>query len=239
MRVVTCGIVEETMKIMIAEDDRLTRQGLADIFEAEGYSTVTVANGREALACFVEHHPDIVCLDIMMPEISGYDVCREIRRIDEEVPVLFISAKSEEIDKVLGLEIGADDYIVKPFGVKEVLARIRAVMRRAARRASPANKQKTFKIGDLEIHADELRAVRGKKTIEISPRDLQILQLFAANRGKVLDRNTIFNECWGIDYMPNSRTLDQHISQLRKRIEHDPKHPTIIKTVHSAGYRYE
>jgi DNA-binding response OmpR family regulator len=225
------------MKIMVAEDDRLTRQGLVDIFEDEGYETVAAADGKEALACFVENNPDVVCLDIMMPDISGYDVCREIRRVNESVPILFISAKSEEIDKVLGLEIGADDYIVKPFGVKEVVARIRAVTRRHARSQPTAGIY--FKIGDLQVHPDELRAVRGKKIIELSLRDVSILKLFADSKGKVLDRDTIFNKCWGIDYMPNSRTLDQHISQLRKRIEKDPGHPAIIITVHNAGYRYD
>jgi two-component system, OmpR family, alkaline phosphatase synthesis response regulator PhoP len=225
------------MKILVAEDDRLTRQGLVDIFQDEGYDTVSAANGKEALARFVETSPDVVCLDIMMPDVSGYDVCREIRRTHEDIPILFISAKSEEIDKVLGLEIGADDYIVKPFGVKEVVARIRAVTRRHAR-AGRASRDR-FTIGDLEILSDELRAHRGEDVIELSLRDVSILRLLAENRGKVLDRDLIFNTCWGLNYMPNSRTLDQHISQLRKRIELDPKHPTIITTVHNAGYRYD
>ncbi len=225
------------MKIMVAEDDRLTRQGLIDIFEGEGYETVSACNGKEALACFVEQSPNVVCLDIMMPDISGYDVCREIRRIDDSVPILFISAKSEEIDKVLGLEIGADDYIVKPFGVKEVVARIRALTRRCAR--SKPVVEAGFVIGDLEVFPDELRAHRGKSILELSLRDVSILKLFADNKGKVLNRDQIFNKCWGINYMPSSRTLDQHISQLRKRIELDPKNPVIIVTVHSAGYRYD
>ena len=226
------------MKILVAEDDRLTRQGLVDILEDEGYETVAAANGKEALARFVEHAPDVVCLDIMMPDISGYDVCREIRRSHEDIPILFISAKSEEIDKVLGLEIGADDYIVKPFGVKEVIARIRAVSRRHMR-SQRTTDQGRFSIGDLDVLPDELRAHRGKAVIELSLRDVSILRLLAEHKGKVLDRDTIFNTCWGLNYMPNSRTLDQHISQLRKRIELDPKHPAIITTVHSAGYRYE
>jgi DNA-binding response OmpR family regulator len=226
------------MKILVAEDDRLTRQGLIDIFEDEGYETVSAPNGKAALARFVETQPDVVCLDIMMPDISGYDVCREIRRTHDNVPILFISAKSEEIDKVLGLEIGADDYIVKPFGVKEVIARIRAVTRRHARN-QPKTACNTFTLGDIEVLAEELRARRGDSIIELSLRDVSILRLFSENTGKVLDRDIIFNRCWGLDYMPNSRTLDQHISQLRKRIELDPKHPTIIATVHNAGYRYD
>jgi DNA-binding response OmpR family regulator len=210
---------------------------LIDIFQDEGYETVAAANGKEALARFAEAVPDVVCLDIMMPDISGYDVCREIRRTHDAVPILFISAKSEEIDKVLGLEMGADDYIVKPFGVKEVIARIRAVTRRHARTQKFG--EEPFTIGDLEVLPDELRALRDDDVIELSVRDVSILKLLAGNRGKVLDRDTIFNTCWGLDYMPNSRTLDQHISQLRKRIELDPKHPAIITTVHNAGYRYE
>ena len=226
------------MKILVAEDDRLTRQGLVDIFEGEGYETVSAPNGKAALACFVESQPDVVCLDIMMPDISGYDVCREIRRTHENVPILFISAKSEEIDKVLGLEMGADDYIVKPFGVKEVIARIRAITRRYARQQKDATSNR-FQMGDLDIMADELRAKRADVVIELSLRDISILRLLSENKGKVIDRDTLFNHCWGLNYMPNSRTLDQHISQLRKRIEHDPKKPTIIKTVHNAGYRYD
>jgi DNA-binding response OmpR family regulator len=225
------------MKIMVAEDDAITRHGLIDIFENEGYETIAASTGKEALAVFVEDQPDLVCLDIMMPDISGYDVCREIRRVNEDVPIIFISAKSEEIDKVLGLEIGADDYIVKPFGVKEVVARIRAITRRINRAAKKADSG-SFAIGDLEVYPDELRATRNNQTIELSPRDIKIMHLLAANQGKVLSRDTIFNECWGVNYMPNSRTLDQHISQLRKRIEHDPKKPAIITTVHNAGYRY-
>jgi len=226
------------MKILVAEDDAHTRNGLIDIFEGEGYETVAASTGKEALALFVSESPDIVCLDIMMPDLNGYDACKEIRRANAAVPILFISAKSEEIDKVLGLEIGADDYIVKPFGVKEVVARIRAVTRRATRRGEngPSN---AFVIGDLRVVPDELRAYRKKQVFEIGARDLKILDLFYKNRGKVLDRNTIFDICWGFDYMPNSRSLDQHISQLRKRIEKDPGNPRIIRTVHNAGYRYD
>jgi DNA-binding response OmpR family regulator len=225
------------MKILVAEDDRHTRNGLIEIFEAEGYATVAAANGKEALARFVEAHPDVVCLDIMMPDMSGYDVCREIRRSHRGVPILFISAKSEEIDKVLGLEMGADDYIVKPFGVKEVIARIRAVVRRLAAAEAPA--AEAFEIDDLRVVPSELRAYRGKRAIDLSPRDVAILGLLHRNRGLVLDRNMIFDTCWGMNYMPNSRSLDQHISQLRKRIERDPRNPRIIRTVHGAGYRYD
>ncbi|MDP6523024.1 MAG: response regulator transcription factor [Kiritimatiellia bacterium] len=226
------------MKILIAEDDANTRSGLIEILENEGYETLGAENGQQAIEQFSAESPDLVCLDIMMPGLSGYDVCREIRRRNQKVPILFISAKSEEIDKVLGLEIGADDYIVKPFGVKEVIARIHAIVRRMRVTESSAD-MPSFQMDDLEVVPDELRAYRGKEIIDLGPRDVKILDLLYRNKGKVLDRNTLFDECWGLDYMPNSRSLDQHISQLRKRIEMDPKAPSIIRTVHNAGYRYE
>jgi len=226
------------MKILIAEDDLNTREGLRDIFEEEGYIVTTAANGSEALTRYGECKPDLVCLDIMMPEMSGYDVCREIRRDGDDVPVIFISAKSEEIDRVIGLEMGADDYISKPFGVREVVARIRAVTRRL-KRGNPKMKQSSFSMDDLKVVPDELRVYRGAEAIDVSVRDIRILELFHCRSGRVLDRDTIMDECWGLDFMPNSRALDQHISQLRKRIERDPATPRIICTVHGAGYRYE
>lgn len=226
------------MKVLLAEDDELTRQGLAEVLASEGYQVIQVADGSAALEQFAANVPDFVCLDIMMPERSGYDVCRSIRSTHLDIPIIFISAKSEEIDKVVGFELGADDFIVKPFGVREVIARIRAVTRRChvARGDDPSE---SFVMNDLEIFPAELRATRGEQTVELSLRDVQILELLHRNAGRVLDRNTIFNHSWGEDYFPNSRTLDQHISQLRKRIEIDPKSPRIIRTVHGAGYRYE
>ncbi|MCK5850512.1 MAG: response regulator transcription factor, partial [Kiritimatiellae bacterium] len=215
------------MRILIAEDDQNTREGLEEILTSEGYTVIAAVDGKQALDLFTKETPDMVCLDVMMPELSGYDVCKEIRRFNAEVPVIFLTAKSEEIDKVLGLELGADDYIAKPFGVREVLARIRAVARRTIARSPGKDIQEAFKMDDLEIIPSELRAHRGKKSIDLGPRDIKILALFHKNRGKVLDRDTIFNECWGMDHMPNSRSLDQHISQLRKKIEQDPKKPKI------------
>jgi DNA-binding response OmpR family regulator len=227
------------MKVLIAEDDPHTRSGLAEILEAEGYATVAAGDGAEALRQFARESPDVVCLDIMMPGASGYDVCREIRRSDPAVPVIFISAKSEEIDKVVGLELGADDFIVKPFGVREVVARIRAVTRRRYAAAPAQVRPATFRIGDLEVFPAELRARRGATTIELSLRDISILALLQACKGAVVTRDTFFRHCWGLDHVPNSRTLDQHIAQLRKRIEIDPRRPAIILTVHGSGYRHD
>ena len=227
------------MKVLIAEDDPHTRAGLEEILEAEGYEVYTAKDGKDALQLFRKESPDFVCLDIMMPGTSGYDVCREIRRADSNVPVIFISAKSEEIDTVIGLELGADDFIVKPFGVKEVVARIRAVTRRRFATAKAAAEPSSFKLGDLDVFPAELRARRGGTAIELSLRDIKILSLLHENRGAVISRDTFFNRCWGLDHMPNSRTLDQHIAQLRKRIEVDAKNPAIVRTVHGVGYRYD
>jgi two-component system, OmpR family, alkaline phosphatase synthesis response regulator PhoP len=226
------------MKVLVAEDDELTRQGLVEVLKSEGYEVFQAANGVAAVAVFLQTSPDFVCLDIMMPGQSGYDACREIRATSPDIPIVFISAKSEEIDKVVGFELGADDFIVKPFGVREVIARIRAITRRCFKQ-NEQNAAKSFVIAGLRVEPTELRAYRDDKSIELSLRDVKMLQLFHDNPGHVLDRNTIFNYCWGEDYFPNSRTLDQHVSQLRKRIEHDPKSPQIIKTVHGAGYRFE
>lgn len=227
------------MKVLIAEDDANIRRGLAEILEAEGYAAVQAADGTEALALLAREAPDLVLLDIMMPGASGYDVCREIRRRDAALPILFVSAKGEEIDKVLGLELGADDFIVKPFGVREVVARIRAVTRRSFAARRPAEVPPPFRIGDLEVAPSELRARRGAQVIELSLREVKILELLARHPGKVLDRDTIFNACWGLEFFPASRTLDQHVSRLRKRIEIDPANPRIIRTVHGVGYRYD
>lgn len=224
------------MKVLVVEDDRHTREGLAEVFEAEGYVVKTAVDGAAGLLAYAEFEPDVVCLDVMMPGKSGYDVCRDIRKTNEQIPVLFISAKSEEIDKVLGLELGADDFIVKPFGVKEVVARIRAVTRRAMERKPdvPA----VFQMGDLEVHPAELRAQRDDTSIELSLRDVQVLSCLFGRAQQVVTRDILFDEVWGYDHVPNSRTLDQQISTLRRKIERDPKAPVIIQTVHGVGYRY-
>lgn len=228
------------MKILIAEDDANIRQGLVDLLENEGYQTTSARNGTEAIAFLEREKPDFVCLDIMMPGMDGYEVCKQIRRRDSTIPVIFISAKSEEIDRVLGLELGADDFIIKPFGVREVIARIRAVTRRCLATKRPASEQKAaFRMSDLDVYPDELRARRGNTVFDLSLREIRILELLHQNVGKVVTRDMLFDHCWGVNYASDSRTLDQHIAQLRKKIELDPKSPAIISTVHGAGYRYE
>jgi DNA-binding response OmpR family regulator len=229
--------VEKNMKVLIAEDDRFTREGLVEVLEGEGYRVVVAVDGSEAIQLFQQQSPDFVCLDIMMPGRSGYEACRAIRAQSPDVPIIFISAKAEEFDRLVGFELGADDFIVKPFSVREVVARVRAVARRCCARQPDAPAE--FQMGDLKVSPAELRARRGDLVIELSPRDVRIMQLLNDHAGKALDRNTIFRVGWGEDYFPNSRTLDQHVSQLRKRVELDPANPVLIKTVHGVGYRFD
>ncbi|PLY13071.1 MAG: DNA-binding response regulator [Sedimenticola sp.] len=227
------------MKILIAEDDPNIRAGLDDLLSAEGYQVVTAEDGEAAIRAYHHHRPQFVILDIMMPKKDGYTVCREIRQTDQAIPIIFLSAKTEEIDRVVGLELGADDYINKPFGTREVVARIRAITRRYLQASDSKPGDGQFVFGDLTICPVELRARRGDESIDLSLRDISILRLLCDHQGEVVTRDQLFNHCWGYDHIPNSRTLDQHISKLRKRLELDLNDPQLIKTVYGAGYRYE
>ena len=226
------------MKVLVAEDDRPMREAIADTLTGEGYVVVAAADGVEALELYGEQRPDFICLDIMMPRMNGYDVCRELRRQDRRVPIIFLSAKSEEVDRVLGLELGADDFIMKPFGVRELIARVRAVSRRCFE-ARDDPQDAPFMLGAIEVSPKSLRAQIGDRVIELSLREVRLLQIFSQQPGAVLDRDTLFRAGWAGQPYPNSRTLDQHISKLRRKIEADPKRPTIIRTVHGAGYRFD
>ena len=232
------------LEILVAEDDANTRSALCEVLRAEGHQVVEAADGKQAKFLFDKKQPDLACLDVMMPGLSGFDLCRHFRSRTPTMPILFITAKAEEIDKVVGLELGADDYIVKPFGTKEVIARIRAVARMCisnleSTSKAPVVSQEDFQMGDLSVLPSRLRAKRGPDTIELTTRELKILQLLASKPGEVFDRNELFRFAWGSSHIPNSRTLDQTISQLRKRVELDPKRPRIIQTVYGVGYRFD
>ena len=229
------------MKILIAEDDTHTRAALLELLASDGHQCFGAADGGQASKLFDEVRPDLVCLDVMMPGRSGYDLCREFRGQRSDVPIIFITAKSEQIDKVLGLELGGDDYIVKPFGCQEVLARVHAVARRCNRKIEPAEttKEVAIEMDGLVVYPKQLKAVRGDKSHKLTTRELQLLQLLHDHPGEVVTRELIFNLCWGYTHIPNSRTLDQMVSQLRNRIERDPKNPKIIQTVYGTGYRYD
>lgn len=232
------------LTILVAEDDPNTRAALVELLAAEGYEVSQASNGSQAKLMFDRDQPDLACLDVMMPGLSGYDLCRHFRSVNPRMPILFITAKAEEIDKVVGLELGADDYISKPFGTKEVLARIRAVARRCLVDLEPLSDSsqamtETFWMDDLQVVPRELRARRDDKLYELTLRELRILSFLAERPGQVCKRDELFRVAWQDNHIPNSRTLDQTISQLRKKIERDAKHPRIIQTVYGVGYRYE
>jgi len=225
------------MKILIAEDDKYTRMGLEEIFLGEGYEVISAENGETAFKLYRNEQPDLLCLDIMMPLLNGYDLCRKIRKSGDRVPVIFVSAKSEEIDKVVGLELGADDYIVKPFGVREVLARVKAVLRRTTAE-SQLPESGIFNFGSLEIDPSKLTGIYEDIVVQFTPREMKLIVLFYENKGKVLSRDRLYDCGWGQDYLPSSRSLDQFISQLRKKIEVYPSEVKLIQTVPTAGYRH-
>ncbi len=223
------------MKLLIADDDPITRESLKRCVEPEGFAALLASDGKEALALWEKHRPDLLCLDIMMPQLDGYEVCRRVRAVDAEIPVLFLSAKSEEIDVVVGLQLGADDFVRKPFGKHELMARIRVALRRVQARQRSA---RSFVMADFTVYPHELRGERAGVSLDLSPREVSILTLLHERAGEVIDRDLFFDRCWGAEYFPDSRTVDQHIAKLRKRIERDPAQPAIIETVRGAGYRF-
>ena len=226
------------IKVLVADDDPVTLEAVVACLQSEGYCAIPAHDGAEALKKWKAQKPDVCCLDIMMPKTDGYEVCRQIRALDKSIPVLFLSAKSEEIDVVVGLKLGADDFIRKPFGKHELLARIGSLLRRAVAKEA-SGRPKSFPMGDLTLYPLELRAERKGKTIELSPREVSILELLHEHVGEVVGRDALLNRCWGLDYFPESRTLDQHISRLRHRIERDPENPVLIETIRGVGYRYK
>ncbi len=224
------------MDVLVAEDDVNILEGVVRLLQKEGYNVRGVKNGALALEEYQKKSPDFIILDIMMPEKSGYDVCREIRQSDAITPIIFLSAKSEEIDKVVGLELGADDFVSKPFGTRELMARVRAISRRTLAKTTPL--ADSFEMYNITVLPSELRAKKDDIIIDLGPRDIQILTLLFEKQGKVVTRHELFDRCWGTDFAGSSRTLDQHISQLRKKIEDKPKEPQIIETVHGVGYSF-
>lgn len=226
------------MTVLLAEDDPVTREAVTELLENEGHRVVAAKDGLEAIEGWRLHRPELVLLDIMMPGASGYEVCRTIRHEDRTTSVLFLSAKAEEVDVVLGLELGADDFLRKPFGKHELLARIRAVLRRQGELAGrTAAADGVFAFGPWQVHPKRLLARRDGREVELSPREVKLTALLARRRGEVVTRDELLNECWGLEYFPESRTLDQHVLNLRKKIEDDPSRPSLIETVRGAGYR--
>jgi DNA-binding response OmpR family regulator len=229
-------------KILIAEDDANIRLGLIATLESEGYAVTAAVDGAQALKLFPQEKFDLVILDVMMPRLSGYDVCRELRGGGRTVPILMLTAKGEEIDKVVGLKLGADDYVLKPFGVHELLARVEALLRRA-RTSGPAlaadELPPVFRLGAAEIDRRKFTATVAGRTAALTAREMRLAEVFAAHPGEVLTRDALLNAGWGVDYFGTTRTLDQHVAQLRKKVEPAPDEPKAIVTVHGVGYRYD
>lgn len=228
-------------RILVAEDDPHIREGLIDILQGEGYQVLAAADGETALLLSEDHNFDLALLDIMMPGRNGYDVCRVLRRKHPQLAIIMLTAKGDEIDKVLGLELGADDYITKPFGVHELRARIAAVLRRSQRKPQAPNAAlpSTLIMGLATIDRKTYRGHLEERTFKLTAREMKLLEAFYRHPDEALQRQALLNLAWGIDYQGTTRTLDQHIAQLRKKIEIDPSIPQVITTVHGIGYRYE
>lgn len=230
-------------RVLIAEDDANIRLGLAATLESEGYDVVAASDGAQALKLYPQSRYDLVILDVMMPKASGYDVCRELRAAGASTPVLFLTAKGEEVDKVVGLKLGADDYVVKPFGIRELLARVEALLRRgrassAAAAQAGAALPAVFRLGRAEIDRRAFSArLPGRRPETLTARELRLAEVFAAHAGEALTRDQLLNAVWGLGYSGTTRTLDQHVAQLRKKVETDAEAPSTILTIHGVGYR--
>ena len=227
--------------ILLAEDEAPLREGLVDTLMSEGYDVTATPDGTAALAAWEAERFNLVILDVMMPGKSGFDVCKSIRAKDPHIPVMMLTAKGEEVDKVVGLEIGADDYVTKPFGVRELLARVAALLRRST--LSPENGSndelpESFPFGAAEVDRRQYCLHRDGCDQPLTAREMALLEAFAQRPDEVLERDFLLNEVWGLNYYGTTRTLDQHVAQLRKKVETDPKQPETIVTVHGIGYRY-
>ena len=221
-------------KILVVEDDRATRKALQQLFEPEGYAVVVAQTGAEGVAAFRASRPNFVILDLALPELGGQDVCRQIRKESEEVPILILTGSTDEVSRVLLLELGADDYVTKPFSPKELLARVRAVLRRARR--SPTVEQLYFD----EVSVDFLRmeVMRADRPVALTPQEFKLLKYLAQHPQRVVSREQLLSDVWGYNSYPSTRTIDSHILTLRQKLERDPANPVHFVTVHNAGYKF-
>jgi two-component system alkaline phosphatase synthesis response regulator PhoP len=222
-------------KVLIIEDEPDMVLGLRDNFEYEGYDVLVARDGREGLDRALADHPDLILLDIMLPKMSGLDVCRQLRSNGVDTPVIMLTARGQEIDKVIGLEMGADDYVTKPFSIKELLARARAHLRRATRQVAEVE---SYAIGDVNLNFKKYEAIKDGRELELSPREFELLKYFIQHRGETITRDQLLDDVWGYDNYPFTRTVDNHIAKLRQKIEPTPAEPKYIITVHRVGYKF-
>ena len=224
-------------KILIVEDDPHILLGLEEVLKSEDYDVASCNRGDQALDAVAKHHPALIVLDVMLPGLSGYDICKQLRAKKVATPILMLTAKGQEIDKVIGLDLGADDYVTKPFGVRELLARIQALLRRAGTAGGKAGSADVFQIGSATIDPKTFQVKRGKTVDELTAKELKLLQVFHAHAGEVLSRDKLLNEVCGYNYYGTTRTLDQVIVQLRKKLGDNGSEPKHLLTIHGVGYK--
>ena len=210
-------------------------KGLRDAFEHHGYIVNTAQDGETGLQLAEKQEPDLIVLDVMLPGLDGFDVCRLLRKCGISVPILMLTARGEEVDKIVGLEIGADDYITKPFSTRELLARVKAHLRRTTDTASTLSE---YEFGDVKVDMTRLKAYKRGKPIDLTSTEFSLLRLLIKRRNEVVTREQILNEVWGYETYPDSRTVDNHILNLRQKLEANPHKPEYILTVHGLGYKF-
>jgi DNA-binding response OmpR family regulator len=220
--------------ILIVEDDPAMLRGLKDNFEFKGYGTLTAADGEQGLDLALNKKPDLILLDIMLPKINGYEICRLIRQEKLDMPIIMLTAKGEESDIVLGLNLGADDYVTKPFSIKELLARVAAFLRR-----SKQTEQDIYEFGDYRLDMQGRKLTCKGKEIDLSPKEFKLMELFVKRPGRALTRDEILNTVWGYDCIVTPRSIDRFVATLRNKIERDPHNPVFIHTIREIGYKFE
>ncbi|MGB2862363.1 MAG: response regulator transcription factor [Sedimentisphaerales bacterium] len=221
-------------RIIVIEDDRAILRGLKDNLEYESYEVLTATDGEQGYRLIREHNPDLIVLDLMIPKMEGYELCRKVRSEGIAVPILMLTARSEEMDRVHGLDIGADDYVTKPFSVPELLARIRAILRRAQ---PPTALPENLRFDDVFVDFTCFDAKKAGQALKLSRKEFGVLRLLAARAGQVVTRNEMLDEVWGHECYPTTRTVDNHIASLRSKLEDDPSKPRHLITVHGVGYK--
>ena len=224
-------------KILIVEDELSMVKGLKDNLEFEGFETDTAMDGNLGLQKVLQNKYDLIILDVMLPGVSGFDICKGARKEGVNTPIILLTAKGEEIDKVLGLELGADDYITKPFSLRELLARIKAILRRPPIGKEGSVEPEFIDIGNIKVNFKNYVALKGKNEIKMSYKEFEILHYMYMNAGKIIQRDDLMSDVWSIDYEVTTRTIDNFILKLRQKIEADPNNPKIILTVHGVGYK--
>jgi two-component system alkaline phosphatase synthesis response regulator PhoP len=221
-------------RILIVDDEPEMVRGLEDNLRFEGYQTLSASNGADGLALALREGPDLVLLDIMMPRLSGWDVLRGLRAKQLDIPVIMLTARGEEVDRVLGLELGADDYVTKPFSLRELLARVRAVLRRPG----PRQRMETFAFGDVRLHVRARQVFRAGREVRLTRKEFDLLRYFVEHPGEVITRDRLLDEVWGYERFPTTRTVDTHVLRLRQKLERDPERPVHFLTIHAQGYRF-